>query len=1078
MSLRYFLKINALPVFLLASSLSGAAYAASSTEGIVPPVQTYVDQAAPAPAPDVPSQEYYNSPLSAGTLTLQDVLEAHKPTASTPTLPAIGATPSSTATAPLLTPSTQSSSTGLMMSQGMKEVLQKVGGSTVPPVQVRTPTAAVQAQAQGQPTPLVQAAPAVPGAPDLKYEPGQEPKNLATDLQPASPSTPSAAAPTSEPPAIPTPIAVSDTTTAAPSTVSSSSSAPTCDEHPQKWEKSCGDAGYPATYVGKIVGETRTSCVDNTLHDVWVTNTCAPPDTVTPAETAKVDAVCGVASNNSFDDAPSANLCAQGNASAVNGSGPWTWACSGINGGAAAACTAPKRMAMVSGVCGAANGVGASSAPATDLCDTGHATSVKGSGPWTWSCKGSSGGSSQSCIAPLTYKTVAAVAPVPAIEAAAEASAPLPAPSPAASSAPVAESAPPAVSEKGELCGAAAETLAYQAPDKDLCRIGNATTVDGNGPWTWSCTDNEGRTSSCRTLSLSPDAAASPKAAPEAPVQAQSDTPSEAVVSTSPRIQPQEAIPVAAPEIVPAVLACGAAAVQPTMQIPTTALCEGGKASAVHGSGPWNWTCSNGSHHKVSCATPNVVDASCGAANGTSLKSAPFGGLCASGTPTAVEGNGPWNWACNGSGGGVTVSCAASLLQSSVENNKVDGTCGSIANTSLPSAPSSSLCNSGAPSAVSGEGPWTWSCSGSNGGAVSTCSAKKIAATQPPGPVVNGLCGTANGATAVSAPVDGLCSSGTATTTAGNGPWNWSCIGQNGGMSVSCTAPLEPPSPVDGLCGAASGTSTLVKPQSGLCSSGITGTVSGKGPWTWTCSGANGGSASSCVAPVAGKSGSMPSMTSTASGPVAAPVGVVSTHGGLVTPQLPSSDMPSLDQQVMPQLTPSKSFASPPSPSSVPPVASVSGTDVPSNVPDVSSDTTPLQPPSLRDTLPSAPVLQETTGTHAATIPGNHLTLDPTVSTVLFSRGSGNIDDTVLTTLDKLSAILNANPDVRVTLTAYADNTDSTPRDARRLSLARALAVRDYLGSRGISDSRIDVRAEGANTTSGYIDRVDVKVND
>jgi outer membrane protein OmpA-like peptidoglycan-associated protein len=188
--------------------------------------------------------------------------------------------------------------------------------------------------------------------------------------------------------------------------------------------------------------------------------------------------------------------------------------------------------------------------------------------------------------------------------------------------------------------------------------------------------------------------------------------------------------------------------------------------------------------------------------------------------------------------------------------------------------------------------------------------------------------------------------------------------------------------------------------------------------------------------------------------------------------------MPSLDQQVMPQLTPSKSFASPPSPSSVPPVASVSGTDVPSNVPDVSSDTTPLQPPSLRDTLPSAPVLQETTGTHAATIPGNHLTLDPTVSTVLFSRGSGNIDDTVLTTLDKLSAILNANPDVRVTLTAYADNTDSTPRDARRLSLARALAVRDYLGSRGISDSRIDVRAEGANTTSGYIDRVDVKVND
>ena len=77
------------------------------------------------------TQQYYNSPLSAGTLTLEDVLEAHKPTDQAPTLPAIGGTPSATATAPVLTPPTQSSSTGLMLSQGMKDVLQKVGDTNV-----------------------------------------------------------------------------------------------------------------------------------------------------------------------------------------------------------------------------------------------------------------------------------------------------------------------------------------------------------------------------------------------------------------------------------------------------------------------------------------------------------------------------------------------------------------------------------------------------------------------------------------------------------------------------------------------------------------------------------------------------------------------------------------------------------------------------------------------------------------------------------------------------------------------------------------------------------------------------------
>jgi outer membrane protein OmpA-like peptidoglycan-associated protein len=299
-------------------------------------------------------------------------------------------------------------------------------------------------------------------------------------------------------------------------------------------------------------------------------------------------------------------------------------------------------------------------------------------------------------------------------------------------------------------------------------------------------------------------------------------------------------------------------------------------------------------------------------------------------------------------------------------------------------------------------------------------------------------------------------------------------------MSVSCTAPLEPPAPIDGGCGGANGVPTLVKPQSGLCASGITGVVNGRGPWTWTCSGANGGTPASCVAPVAGKSAPLPSTMTTSDSDMPAPA---SSPSGLVTPHLANSNgtTPALDKKALPSLS---SFATPPTPSHVPPSASVNGVEAPLETPTLPAGSQPVTPPSVA--IAPAPALQEDDEQQAAldkmqrtaNIPGNHLELDPTISTVLFPRGSGNIADNVLVTLDKLANVLSANPDVRIALTAYADNTGSTPRDARKLSLTRALAVRDYLVSKGIAESRVDIHAEGSNTASGYIDRVDVKVID
>lgn len=58
-----------------------------------------------------------------------------------------------------------------------------------------------------------------------------------------------------------------------------------------------------------------------------------------------------------------------------------------------------------------------------------------------------------------------------------------------------------------------------------------------------------------------------------------------------------------------------------------------------------------------------VITGSCGSSNGLALSSAPVSGLCAAGTPSAVSGTGPWAWTCAGSGGGSTASCSATLLE-------------------------------------------------------------------------------------------------------------------------------------------------------------------------------------------------------------------------------------------------------------------------------------------------------------------------------------------------------------------------------------------------------------------------------
>ena len=67
---------------------------------------------------------------------------------------------------------------------------------------------------------------------------------------------------------------------------------------------------------------------------------------------------------------------------------------------------------------------------------------------------------------------------------------------------------------------------------------------------------------------------------------------------------------------------------------------------------------------------------------------------------------------------------------------------------------------------------------------------------------------------------------------------------------------------------------------------------------------------------------------------------------------------------------------------------------------------------------------------------------------------------------------MTANENLRVQVMAYASGTPETESQARRTSLARGLAVRQYLYNKGIRSTRIDVRALGLKGNGA--DRVDV----
>ncbi len=91
-----------------------------------------------------------------------------------------------------------------------------------------------------------------------------------------------------------------------------------------------------------------------------------------------------------------------------------------------------------------------------------------------------------------------------------------------------------------------------------------------------------------------------------------------------------------------------------------------------------------------------------------------------------------------------------------------------------------------------------------------------------------------------------------------------------------------------------------------------------------------------------------------------------------------------------------------------------------------------------------------------------------------FDPDSSIISDAAKAQLGPLVEKLNTDYLLRVQVLAYAAGDDDASSHARGISLARALAMRNYLGAQGIAMDRMDIKALGNTAQEEPADRVDL----
>lgn len=122
--------------------------------------------------------------------------------------------------------------------------------------------------------------------------------------------------------------------------------------------------------------------------------------------------------------------------------------------------------------------------------------------------------------------------------------------------------------------------------------------------------------------------------------------------------------------------------------------------------------------------------------------------------------------------------------------------------------------------------------------------------------------------------------------------------------------------------------------------------------------------------------------------------------------------------------------------------------------------------PALETTqVPDVPEVAETT----ETVDNTAMSLS-----LMFDGNESDVTQDMKQQLDAILQRLKGNKSMRVQLHAFATGQDGNPSSARRISLARALSVREYLVDQGgLRPTRMDVRALGDQTQQQPVDRID-----
>ena len=219
---------------------------------------------------------------------------------------------------------------------------------------------------------------------------------------------------------------------------------------------------------------------------------------------------------------------------------------------------------------------------------------------------------------------------------------------------------------------------------------------------------------------------------------------------------------------------------------------------------------------------------------------------------------------CSGScsfGGGCGLSCGSpgplcAILNGACGNPPYNGVCLSANPNAWGACVLTSSC---IPPVNGGWSAWS-ACSATCGGGTQTRTCNNPA---PSGGGANCSGSTSQACNTQACIVDNGCAANTCNTTTCWNNLTWingtKVCADNSCAALTCTTSTcwnnltwiagTKVCPINGVCGSADTAGTYTKPTTNLCSTGAASSVTGTGPWSWTCAGTNGGTTPTCNAP-------------------------------------------------------------------------------------------------------------------------------------------------------------------------------------------------------------------------------------